>query len=370
MHMRRTRLVVTAASVALAMITATAAAGAGATLSIATAPVEAGEPRDGLPVGVGLRLLDVRTEQAADPRANIYIVDHVIPGTLVERRLEVSNGTDAPIAISLDGTGAGVDDGWLINESPAEPRPEELAAWIEVDPPALVLRPQSVAVVTARIQVPPDAPPGERYGAVVAAPPAVDGGNGVSMVSRVGVRIYLSVGVGDEPPSDFEIDVLTAARTAESAPTIDVGVVNTGGRALDVAGSLTLVTEDGVIEAGPFETSLGRTLGVDDRGDVTVLLPADLPRGPWIVTATMRSGLVERNAQATLTFPDGAGEVADPVVAERIQRQRRFFIPLAIAMIVLALLALWWLALAKRRDEDDEGAAIGADRAGVDVAGP
>jgi hypothetical protein len=333
----RTRIALVAC---LALASPLAAAAAGSDVTSLAQPVEAGTPRAQLPVGVGLRLLDVRTEQAADPRANIYVVDHVIAGTLVERRLEVSNGTDEPLAISLGGAGASVAEGWLIDESVEDPAPEELAAWIEVDPPNLVLRPQSVATVTARIRVPSGAESGERYGAIVAAPPAVDTGTGIALISRVGVRVYLSVGLGPEPPSDFEIDVLTAARTDESVPTVDVGVVNTGGRALDIAGSIMLVTEDGVIEAGPFEASLGRTVGPGNRGAVRVMLPPDLPRGPWIVTATMRSGLVERVAQATLTFPDAAGQIADAVHAESYERQRSFLIPFAFWLLLLTMLAL------------------------------
>ena len=51
------------------------------------------------------------------------------------------------------------------------------------------------------IAVPRDAAPGERYGVVwaevrAAAPAA----GGITQVSRVGIRIYLSVGPGGRPP--------------------------------------------------------------------------------------------------------------------------------------------------------------------------
>ncbi|MFT5563953.1 MAG: hypothetical protein ACI970_000672, partial [Myxococcota bacterium] len=76
------------------------------------------------------------------------------------------------------------------------------------------------------------------------------------------------------------------------------------------------------------------------QGAVRVMLPPDLARGPWIVTATMRSGLVERVAKATLTFPDAAGQIADEVLAENYERRRSFLIPFAFWLLLLTMLAL------------------------------
>ncbi len=45
--------------------------------------------------GLGIRLVDVPVATADDPRALVYIIDHVAPGALIERRIEVSNRTGA-----------------------------------------------------------------------------------------------------------------------------------------------------------------------------------------------------------------------------------------------------------------------------------
>ena len=350
-----------------------------ATALPAAAQTVVGEPRDGLPPGLGIRLLDVPVDQASDPRANQYIVDHVIPGAAVERRVEVSNGTDEPLPVEMVGADARIDDGWVV-EAPDDD-PGKVSAWIAATPSSFVLAPNSVTEVAVLVSVPGGVPPGERYGVVVAQPPAVQGG-AANLVSRVGVRLYLSIG-GDEPETDFTIDTLSASRTETGEPSIDVGILNTGGRASDVAGELVLNDGSGAVSAGPFPTALPRTLAPQSRDQVTVPLPSSLAAGPWEVTATMRSGLVERVATATVTFPDEAGAVAEPAeseiiggtdedgndISERLRQQRRTLLPIATFLILLALVGLFLLLWWQRRDGEDEEettvpAGVGHDDAG------
>ena len=154
------------------------------------------------------------------------------------------------------------------------------------------------------INVPSDAAPGEQYGVVWAevrsAPPA---GGGVVQVSRVGIRIYLSVGPGGAPAADFTIDSLTAARSPDGTPLILATVRNTGGRALDMNGALQLSGGPGGLSGGPFPATLGTSLAIGDTEPVTIALDKQLPAGPWDVRITLRSGLLERSAHATVTFP-------------------------------------------------------------------
>lgn len=53
---------------------------------------------------IGVRLLSVPVAALDDPRARLYIVDHLHPGTVIHRRIEVSNGTASTrhIVISAD----------------------------------------------------------------------------------------------------------------------------------------------------------------------------------------------------------------------------------------------------------------------------
>jgi hypothetical protein len=88
-------------------------------------------------------------------------------------------------------------------------------------------------------------------------------------------------------------------------------VQNTGGRALDLVGALELSAGPGGVRAGPFAASLGTTLAIGDAGSVTILLDRTLPDGPWDAAVTLRSGLLERRAGATISFPDAGA--APPV---------------------------------------------------------
>lgn len=321
-----------------------------------------GEPAENLPPGLGIRLIDVPADRADDPRANSYIVDHVLPGGAVERTIRVSNGTDDPIPVQMVAATASIDDGWLVDGAN---EPGSIATWMSTDPAEFTLAPHSVTDVRAMILVPGGTPPGERYAAFMAEPPPVQTGS-VGLVSRVGVRVYLSVG-GDEPETDFQIDTLIASRTKEGAPSVDVGILNTGGRAIDVAGELELEDASGSVKAGPFSTTLPKTLAPKSRDQVTVPLPESLAAGPWKVTATMRSGLTERVAEATITFPE-PGEDAEPAESETIggtdedgndisaelRGQRRVLLPLAALLILLAIAALWMLILWRRRDKEED----------------
>jgi hypothetical protein len=66
------------------------------------------------------------------------------------------------------------------------------------------------------------------------------------------IRLYLSVGPGGAPAANFTIDSLTAKRTPDGHPTVLARVHNTGGRALDMNGTLRLVDGPGALDAGPY----------------------------------------------------------------------------------------------------------------------
>jgi hypothetical protein len=179
-------------------------------------------------------------------------------------------------------------------------------------------------------------------------------GTGITTVSRVGIRMYLSVGEGAEPTSDFRVDTLAAQRGSDGAPAVQAQVENTGERALDMSGTLTLRDGPGGISAGPFAASLGTTLGVGGRSPVSVLLDRDLPAGPWTARLTLRSGELERAAEAVITFPDTSGSAASPVQAKNlpVSKDPKILVPVATGLIGLAaLLLLLW----RRRTRDDVG---------------
>lgn len=261
---------------------------------------------DSLPPGtIGVRLLDAPTDRRTDPRARLYIVDHVAPGTTIRRRIDVANGPGTTQDVSVYPAAASIERGTFSFADGATP--DELSSWTRVDAPALALAPGAHRAVTVTIAVPKDAASGERYAVVWAQVHSAAATGAVAEVDRVGIRVYLSVGPGGEPASDFTIDSLTAERTPTGEPVVRARVRNTGGRALDMSGTLRLNDGPGSLAAGPFPARLGTTLAIGDTESVTVPLDPRLPTGPWHARIQLSSGLVTRTADAILTFPTRTG---------------------------------------------------------------
>ncbi|MDP1794406.1 MAG: hypothetical protein Q8K63_09755, partial [Acidimicrobiales bacterium] len=228
----------------------------------------------------------------------------------------------------------------------------ELTTWTKVDPAETALAAGENRPVTVTIVVPEDASEGERYAVVWAAvSAAAPTGGGIGAVNRVGIRIYLSVGPGGEPASDFEITSITARRV-DGRPEVTARVENTGGRALDLAGTLQLTDGPGALRAGPFNAELGTTLGVGDSQSVRVQLDKALPDGPWKASLTLKSGLTERSASATITFPKAGSKT----VATDDAGGASPFVAIGAAAGALglgALLLLFFKRRNRRAPEDD-----------------
>jgi hypothetical protein len=306
--------------------------------------------------GVGVGIFDA-PKGTKDPRAQTYIVDHVPPGTSFRRRFQVCNGTSQPVTVQLYAGAAVIENGaFRIIEGRAE---NELSRWISITPSRVTVPAGQRILATASIAVPQDVRSGERYAVLLAELPAQ--GSGVKVLNRVGVRVYLDVGRGAVPASDFTVDSLQASRSADGNAVVTARVHNTGGRALDMRGSLTLRDGPDGLSAGPYPATLGTTLAPGQTEPVTVVLGKSITGGPWTARLTLISGLLERRAEGKLTFPDAAGASTPPVKAKNVPlaKDRRVLVPLAIGLIgivLLFLLALWLFAKvrSRRRDKDEE----------------
>jgi hypothetical protein len=253
-----------------------------------------------------MQLLDAPTAGRGDPRAQLYIVDHVAPGATIRRRVRVTNTTSSSVRVSMYAGDATIGHGAFLGAAGrgrAEP-----STWTAIAPAVSRVRAGGGATATVTIRVPDDAAPGERYGIAWAeVRDAVGPGAGITQVSRVGIRLYISVGPGGAPAADFAIDTLRAERSADGLPMLVATVRNTGGRALDMNGTVALGRGPGGLSAGPFPARLGTTLAVGDTERVTTFLDREMPSGPWVARVALRSGLLERKAHATITFPRGDG---------------------------------------------------------------
>ncbi|GII33515.1 COG1361 family protein [Planotetraspora mira] len=254
---------------------------------------------------LGIRLLEASSNRSDDPRARLYIVDHINPGTTISRRFEITNTSSTAQHIAIFPGAAEIRGNAFVPS--ADRDANELSSWVAVDRPQVVAPPHSRIPLTATISIPKSASRGERYGGIWAqvrsAPAGPASGSTIRVVNGVGIRIYLDVGPGGDPPSDFRIESLLPGRTEDGLPTVRATVHNTGERALDLSGRMWLSEGPNGLQAGPFAAQVGTTLAPGSSAPVSVMLRQPLPDGPWKVALTLESGRVHRTVTGTLTFP-------------------------------------------------------------------
>jgi hypothetical protein len=324
---------------------------------IAPAGAATATPRAASSGGIGLRLLDAPADAGDDPRARLYIVDHLAPGTVIHRRIELSNSTASTAHITLYPGAATIEKGSFLGA--AGHTRNDVSSWTSVEPRAADVPAGGHATATVTVLIPNDAAPGEQYGVVWAEIRSAPVGGGVIQVSRVGIRIYLSVGPGGAPAADFTIDSLTAERSSNGRPTVLATVHNTGGRALDMNGTLKLLNGPGGLSAGPFLATLGTTLAIGDTEAVTIPLDEGIPGGPWDARITLRSGLLERTARATITFP-APGAAAPSVTTSSVRPAWLSLIAAGVVFLFLTGIAAVLVLRARRPrrvDDHEAGAA-------------
>lgn len=264
-----------------------------------------------------VRLVDVPVDEARNPRAFQYIIDFLPTGSVIRRRIMVTNQEERTARFTVYPAAAQIAGGAFAFA--AGHARNELTGWASVQHPALTLRAGQSATDLVTIRVPRDATSGEHYGVVWAEQAqSVRAGRHVTIrdVARVGVRVYLAVGRGGAPPTRFTIISVSGQRAATGTPLLVAQVRDTGGRAVDLAGTLRLASGPGGSSAGPFSSGPALTLAPGQSGNVSFALPATLPGGPWTVTLTLASGLTTATARATVSFggPAATASWASPVM--------------------------------------------------------
>ncbi|MFF2515420.1 hypothetical protein [Streptomyces sp. NPDC058086] len=287
--------------VATALAVATSAASA---TSLVSDPVQRPNPPD----AVGIRLVDVPADLVKDPRARQYIIDSLKPGVTVKRRIEVSNKSADVLHVAVYPGAADIRRGAFVGA--AGSTRNELTTWIKPSRLSLDVPAHSRARDTVTIAIPKDAAPGERYGVVWAQVSGRDLGSGITLVSRTGIRLYLSVGGNNPPRARFTVDNMTAERDASGRAVVHAKVHNTGGRALDLTGAMKMSQVSGSISAGPYPVDSGKSLAPGQSASVNVIVTDQVTDGPWDVSLTLKSGLLEVTKKARITFPNGPGMAA------------------------------------------------------------
>jgi hypothetical protein len=191
--------------------------------------------------------------------------------------------------------------------------------------------------------VPTNASSGNRFAvvwaAVSASPPS---GHGITLVSRVGVRMYLSIGPGGAPSSNFSLGPLTTERSSSGKSLVVDVVHNTGRSELALSGQLKLSKGPNQLRAGPFVASSGSILAPGASERVTIALDSNFPRGPWRADLRVSSGSLQRSTGATITFPPRVG-------TRKPLKSGDLLVPLTIGGACTLLALSIWSMLARQR---------------------
>ncbi|GAA1239952.1 hypothetical protein GCM10009665_33520 [Kitasatospora nipponensis] len=278
---------------------------------------------------VGVRLVDIPADLADDPRARQYVIDNLAPGTTVHRRIEVTNKTASLLHVNVYPDAADISHGAFVGA--AGRTVSELTSWTTMEKEGIDIPSGASVRDTVTFAIPKDAPPGERYG-VIWAQVGDEHKSGVTLVNRTGIRVYLSVN-GDNPPAPkFSIDTMTAQRDATGRAIVQAQVHNTGGRALDLTGTLKLAQVRGQLNAGPYTVELGTSLAPGQSEPVKAVVTDPVEDGPWEATFELKSGLLDETYHAEITFPRSG--VGPPVAAQLAPTSTR------LPHLTLALIAL------------------------------
>jgi len=286
---------------------------------------------------VGIRLVPLAGASPDGTLASSYVVDRLAPGTNLTRSVEIDNTTRSTIDVSVYPAGAGIVRGRFAF-APGHGG-NELSSWTSVSDDLVRLAPGTEAFDTLTISVPHTASSGERYGvlwAEVSASPVA--GGGVTLVNRVGVRLYLSIGPGGGPSSGFTIGPLTAERSSSGKQFVAAKVRNSGQSTLDITGNLALSNGPDGLRAGPFAATLVTVVAPGVSEPVTVQLDSVLPRGPWRADLSLTSGLLHDSAENMITFPPNAVVAKPPVTVG-------FPMLLLVVIVLLVMLAIAVLGL-------------------------
>ncbi len=254
------------------------------------------------PPSFGTRLVDVPVSEAHNPRALQAIIDDLRPGTVIRRRILIANNEPQTSHFAVYPDGARIRNGSFTGDA-GETR-NELTTWISIQHGRVTLGPDKTVMDLVTIRVPRVATRGEHYGVIwVQQSARAKGGHGVAVteVNRVGIPIYLAVSHG-ALPTKYAITAIAGHRSPQGQPVLTARISNTGGRAVNLSGTVSLTNGPGGTSGGPFPSRTVVTLAPGQSGTLIFLAGKRLPDGPWLATVTAVSGLNKVTASATVDF--------------------------------------------------------------------
>ncbi len=240
------------------------------------------------------------------PRERAYVVRTVRPGEVFDDRLEALNLTNRPLDLSVEPVDATITaDGSF---APGATRSAE-GGWVSVTPDRVRVPPRGRAPVGVRVQVPPDAEPGDHIAAVVvqhADPPRGEGN--VTVVQRVGVRFYLTITNPDGSAGRRSFELRSLRWTGKpKARTFEAEIANTGNLLVEPTGSMT-------VSRGDLRTSADLpVLGTVPPGvsrNLRISLPGTLDEGTYQARVDLRLVQGGPAQERSITFVVGPGDTS------------------------------------------------------------
>ena len=324
----------------LSLLSPAASAATSATSATSASPATTPAPHGSF----GVRLVDVPVSEEGNSRALRYIIDYLPTGSVIHRRILIANGEARTAHLTVYADAAYISDGLFIGYAGATPN--ELTRWVSVQHRAVTLAPGASVTDMITIRVPRGATRGEHYGVIWVQQSAKIRARGpefgVTEVNRVGIRLYLAVGRGGAPPTSFDITSITGRLTTVGQPVIVAHVNNTGGRAIDLSGSVRLTGGPGRTSAGPFPVQRIVTLAPGQSWNMTFAAPKSLPEGAWRATVTLKSGLTTATATTTIRF-------TTTVVAQAALSEMQLIWLALGGLVAVLLIAMGWYAWQHRR---------------------
>lgn len=174
------------------------------------------------------------------------VIEHELdPGESTEDHVAVRNLGAEAVTFRLSAADGYYNASGRFDMLPSDQKSVAAGTWIAL-PDSVTLQPGQTAVVPFEITVPKDAEPGDHAAGVAASVVSAskDGGAGVGVESRVGVKVMTRV-TGELKPA-FDVQGLTADHRLSWNPfrpgslAVAFDVVNTGNTRLNAAGELRI----------------------------------------------------------------------------------------------------------------------------------
>ena len=298
----------------------------------------------GSPGEFGVRLVDVPVSEAENPRAFAYIIDYLPTGAVIHRRILIVNAEPRTSRFLVYPAAAHIAAGQFTGYSGAARN--ELTTWVSVQHPEVTLAAGASAMDMITIKVPRGATRGEHYGVIWVQQRASTRTRTrfvITEVNRVGIRMYVAVGRGGAPPTSFDITSITGRWWPGGQPIIVAHVNNTGGRALDLNGTVRLAHGPGDTSSGPFPAQQIVTLAPGQSWNVTFAGPKSLPAGSWLATVTLVSGMATATATAmVLLSPNEVTQTA-------LSAMQQVWVGLGGLVLVVGAVMGWYARQHRRR---------------------